>query len=55
MVQRPKKHLPEKVLGALPSRKLTYPTWGSSENNLQNGIFRGYVSSQEGIFYGLVF
>ena len=34
---------------SLPSRKLTYPTWGSLENHLQNGLFRGYVSSLEGI------
>ena len=32
----------------LPSRKLTYPTW-KKENHLQNGLFKGYVSSQEGI------
>ena len=25
----------------LPSRELTYPTWGSSENHLQNAIFDG--------------
>ena len=33
----------------LPSRKLTYPTWG---NHLQNGLLRGYVSSQEGNYVG---
>ena len=32
----------------LPSRKLTYPTWGKG-NHLQNAIFGGYVSSLEGI------
>ena len=31
----------------IPSRKFTYPTW-EKENHLQNGLFRGYVSSQEG-------
>ena len=31
----------------IPSRKLTYPTW-KKENHLQNGLFKGYVSSQEG-------
>ena len=31
----------------IPSRKLTYPTWGK-EHHLQNGLFRGYVSSREG-------
>ena len=35
--------------GTLPSRGLTYPTWGK-ENHLQNAIFGGYVSSLEGIF-----
>ena len=33
--------------GCLPSRELTYPTLGT-ENHLQNGLFRGYVSSEEG-------
>ena len=33
----------------IPSRELTYPTLGSSENHLQNAIFGGYVSSLEGI------
>ena len=37
----------------LPSRGLTYPTWGSLENHLQNAILGGYVSSLEGIrIYG---
>ena len=37
------------VLSSLiPSRELTYPTLGSSENHLQNAIFGGYVSSLEG-------
>ena len=31
----------------IPSRKLTYPTWGKGKS-LQNGRFRGYISSQEG-------
>ena len=35
----------------VPSRKLTYPTWGKGKH-LQNGLFRGYVSSQEGILKG---
>ena len=32
----------------LPSRKLTYPTWGSWENHVQIAIFGGYVSSLVG-------
>ena len=28
----------------VPSRELTYPTWGSSENHLQNAIFEEYVN-----------
>ena len=33
----------------LPSRKLTYPTLGSSENHrLKSDFLMGYVSSQEG-------
>jgi len=41
----------KKSLGAeIPSRELTYPTWGSSEHHLQNAIFGRYVSSLEGIF-----
>ena len=34
----------------IPSRKLTYPTWGKGKSSTQNGLFRGYVSSQEGIW-----
>ena len=34
--------------GGIPSRELTYPTL-KKENHLQNGLFRGYVSSLEGI------
>ena len=34
----------------IPSRELTYPTLGSSENHLQNAIFGGYVSSLEGMY-----
>ena len=32
----------------IASRELTYPTWGSLENHLQNAIFGGYVNSLEG-------
>ena len=33
----------------LPSRKFSHIPPGEKENHLQNGLFRGYVSSQEGI------
>ena len=33
----------------IPSRKLTYPTLGSSENHLQTLFLMGYVSSLDGI------
>ena len=36
------------------SRELTYPTW-EKENYLQNAFKRGYVSSQEGNFSGVIF
>ena len=32
----------------IPSRELTYPTWGSWENHLQKCLSMGYVSSLEG-------
>ena len=38
------------ALWNLPSRELTYPTKREKENHLQNWLFRGYVSSQEGIY-----
>ena len=40
----------EKIKGEIPSRKLTYPTLGSSENHLQHAIFGGYVRSLGGVF-----
>ena len=32
----------------VPSRELTYPTLGSSENHLQKWFLMGYVSSLKG-------
>ena len=38
----------------IPSRELTYPTWGSSENHLQNAIFGGYGLVPWRIFFPTV-
>ena len=41
----------------IPSRELTYPTWGKGKSSTQNAIFGGYVSSLEGndcLFMGLM-
>ena len=35
-------------LQSIPSRELTYPTLGRSENHLQKCLSMGYVSSQDG-------
>jgi len=39
----------EKTLERIPSRELTYPTWGKGKSSTQKCLSMGYVSSQEGI------
>ena len=37
----------------VPSRKLTYPTWGNGKNIFKYALSGGYVNSLEGIFADL--
>ena len=38
----------------IPSRELTYPTWGKGKSSTQKCLGRGYVSSLEGINCGMI-
>ena len=49
------KHMKEKSMACvLPTRELTYPTWGIGKSSSKVPFFMGYVSSQEGICLNLL-